>query len=381
MTVILHAGMPKTATTSIQAMLALNRQRLHEAGVIYPELSESQFAGHWQLSAYWEPRQKGRLVTRRGDGGEDWVAAVKLSVQAAFVEARASGNAVLLSTEALGSPRSENGCAALLADIGRHDLPVRVIAYVRSPVDLCVSHVQQNIKVVRSKRIASPFDWVSNELDRAEMLIRVFGRDRVQLRFYRKGVDVVAEFMTWLAELLERPLPEMERAPNVNTSLSGPACAILALAKKARRKLKGQLDEKVAVLLRRNLTEFVPASAPQRLALPPAWTDTVIANNAETWNRLVDLVDATPEERQQAKYAVAAGHQPVTASKDAELDWLMSYYDEGFVAGLRAYSATRDGRTGDDICAMIDTLAQLRRELIAESPAAAPPLSMRARGT
>ncbi|WP_298886910.1 hypothetical protein [uncultured Serinicoccus sp.] len=53
-----HVGLHKTGTTTIQKTLELNRDTLHEAGILYPKASSIRAGGHlnlvWELTSPWK---------------------------------------------------------------------------------------------------------------------------------------------------------------------------------------------------------------------------------------------------------------------------------------------------------------------------------------
>lgn len=53
-----HVGLHKTGTTTIQRTLELNREALHEAGILYPRASSIRAGGHlnlvWELTSPWK---------------------------------------------------------------------------------------------------------------------------------------------------------------------------------------------------------------------------------------------------------------------------------------------------------------------------------------
>ena len=301
MRVIIHAGLPKTGSTAIQSTLALNREKLAQAGFVYPDLNppplETSFlptpGKHVKLAAFWSDRitLSHRVAREIHDGDvETWSSAVKLEVADILSTARACGDTVIFSSEALGRPELSHGLGNFLSTINRFTDNIHLLGYVRHPVDLYTSSLQQRIRLLgRSLERLRPSRWRSPQEVRVNTLRNRFGADRLTVRIYARealiGHDIVADFGEFVQRTCGRSLPVLEPSHNDNASVSAPACAILTML---RRILVPGLDDleqnKTAQLLRLYSSQH-PAP---RLQLPLAWKAAIEARNGASWNRILE---------------------------------------------------------------------------------------------
>ena len=150
---MLHIGMGKTGTSSIQSLLRRNRRRLREAGtLLYPRTPGR--ARHARLSLSVRPTERlGNLPAWRRLGHPDPEQFREDFRRRLIVEVEESGlSRVLFSDEGLYGlqDQSLSELAGLLARIGRN---VRVVVYLRRQDDHVVSHYQQVVKVGETRRL------------------------------------------------------------------------------------------------------------------------------------------------------------------------------------------------------------------------------------
>lgn len=150
---MLHIGMGKTGTSSIQGLLSRNRKRLREAGtVLYPRTPGR--ARHARLGLSVRPTEKlGKLPAWRRLGEPDPERFRTVFRRRLLREIEEAGlSRVLFSDEGLyGLPdESLSDLAGLLARIGSQ---VRLVVYLRRQDDHLVSHYQQVVKVRETRRL------------------------------------------------------------------------------------------------------------------------------------------------------------------------------------------------------------------------------------
>jgi len=193
-TVILHVGMHKTGTTSIQRSL----QDLSQSRARYVQLGTSNHSVPIVTAFSVDPTQMGMHKRAGREAGD--IAALKektlqglqseLSRGREFDKFVISGEGIVaLPPPALRALRS-----ALLAQVPR----VQAFAYVREPVGYSVSAFQQRVKSgAAPHRLAQPdyrkkFERFINVFGRENFSTRVFSRERL------KDGSVVADFCaTW----------------------------------------------------------------------------------------------------------------------------------------------------------------------------------------
>lgn len=204
--IILHAGTPKTGTTSLQLYLDRNRDALLDSGVLYPR------AG---LSPQPEPKHQwmiGQLM--RGE-----MTAFQAMVEQALAEVRADTQTVILSSEGLFHrwwDFPEAGLAALSWLAARY--PVQLWVFFREPVSFARSFYIQMLKnprglgpcygqdlaiteMLRDPRFALHFDYIGY----IRQVERWLGAGSV--RPFRYAGDTVADALAALG-LSGLPPPE-----------------------------------------------------------------------------------------------------------------------------------------------------------------------------
>lgn len=205
---ILHIGMPKAGSTSIQRFAAGNRARLAELGFHYPDLGHNH--SRWLAGLVSEnPVKLDGAVRRRlwpddprrhDYRREDLVRLVEAAL------APDGASTTILSGEALFrfDPERATALAEVLAP--RFDR-IRVLCWVREPGGLAVSRAQQNVRAGRMslaeltapRAIRSGRSRLVADYRRGlETWIRLFGRAAVDIREFDRrafaGGDLLADF-------------------------------------------------------------------------------------------------------------------------------------------------------------------------------------------
>lgn len=225
--VILHLGMPKTGTTSIQYSLSEARATLAAQDIVYPDLGANHSVRIFDAFSEIPHRRHRRL-------GHDMAAIAeraerdRLYLREAF---RANPGAdFVISGE--GIPRlSEEATQRLLGFLGGHFDRIEVVFLVRPPASFIHSQTQQLIKsgmtVARFAR--APFGVPYRA--RYEKYFRLLPRDAIRARVFSRSTLVegcaVATFLTlcgWTS--LIGQVPVIRR----NESISRPAADLLLVA-------------------------------------------------------------------------------------------------------------------------------------------------------
>ncbi len=144
---VLHIGMPKTGSTSIQHYLAGKRDKLAEAGIVYPRSPGGWVHHGIMTSGMVEPGKEPRYLLSRAESAD--LKEMKDQFWAGVREQVDSGNAssIVLSSESLFRSFPVEKLEQLksrLEGFGVRD--IRVIAYVRRPSDYFASLVIQKWK-------------------------------------------------------------------------------------------------------------------------------------------------------------------------------------------------------------------------------------------
>lgn len=205
---VIHIGLPKTGSTSLQAALSENRQSLLHHGVIYPETgltskSKRKHKGLHDVLSGISPEQVGMP--------KDWVESLNAE--------NASAKCCVLSCEAFS--RIENP-EVFIPLIPR--ARTRVVMYVREPVAHVVSIYRNRVRNWNMTMSLQEFaeSYRLPYLSVANRWAAVFGSDNVVIRRYDRDFgswDIVFDFANLLG--LEQDSLFPSQRYELNPSISG----------------------------------------------------------------------------------------------------------------------------------------------------------------
>ncbi|MGQ7794671.1 hypothetical protein ACUN0C_19905 [Faunimonas sp. B44] len=191
-TLYLHAGLPKTATSSLQVFLARNASRLFKAGVRYP-WSDHRVADEGLITS-----GNGARIARFSFSDLDMGKGRKALQQLKLVLSKPEGRSVLISSEFFSAWPE-----AAFADLAKISLDygfeIKVIIYLKDQADVLVGHYFQALKrrpgfadtngsdfrAFADKYIDHPYLNFESLL---AMLERVLGRSGVIVRSSARGM-------------------------------------------------------------------------------------------------------------------------------------------------------------------------------------------------
>lgn len=218
---ILHIGDAKCGSTAIQNALYLARGHLAENGICYETLFPN--SGHTALALLTGHRSRGASKSREAMAAETLSLLQKKAQNFDWVILSAE-NFVNLSPEIV---------AQLAETIAGPVEACEAIAYVRSPIPMYASSIQQ---IIKGSHQFPPPESFHRRIDRKlQAWLAFIGRERFQVRLFERrslqGGDVVADFAGYLASLTGRPinLP----AGSYNTSLTAEQARIMQLFRAA----------------------------------------------------------------------------------------------------------------------------------------------------
>lgn len=327
MQVVVHVGMPKTGSSTLQNYFYACRARMRDDGITYPDYGHR---AHWILAAAFGRAERENYLSRRLERDRSPVSP-KAAVAQLHEEITRGGEGgiVLLSHEALCEPES----ATHLRDWLKAAAPkadIRFVAYARQPADHFPSVVQQSLKSDRDEFLA-PTSWESGHCRHGAGLARELGSALTLRAFSHRTLrdgDVVDDFRDLFLRLTGRGLPDPGVVPRENTSYSAPACAILQLLTLA----PGGAPDNARKQLRRRMLRLDAEARPPRLNLPEAWRDAIAATNGPGWNHLVGIMDYGPAER--AALAWAGPDVPGGLTGQDSRGWVLSHYDQTYASRL-----------------------------------------------
>ncbi len=175
MRALIHIGMPKTGSTSIQ-------DTLYQRDLGQYLYMPWEGANHGQLVVllFDEDARNDRMNKRRGyTAGE--VEQRRAQWTQKFNQAckSASHSHILISAEVLSSPRRHSIITSLAKTLEQRGIQAEVLAYIRQPVSFMQSAFQQRVKAERAKFHIGPL-WPKYRL-RFEHIDDLFGRSNVTL--------------------------------------------------------------------------------------------------------------------------------------------------------------------------------------------------------
>lgn len=186
---LLHIGLEKTGSTSIQFALARSRERLAAAGRLYPR-SAGRFS-HVKLYSYASQGPLDEIKGQLGLRGPAETAAFRAELERALTEEveRSGAREVLLSNEHCSSRLLQaEELARLKALIGRFAGEIRVLLYLRPQWDLLASHYSTYVKTGGTRPLAFPDEKaLAGKYDFRAVIERwqaVFGAEAVTVRRY-----------------------------------------------------------------------------------------------------------------------------------------------------------------------------------------------------
>lgn len=222
MEAIIHPGMHKTGSSSIQATL----MALRPEGWVYPNLRTGNMGGRFALLFENNPHEHRSFKARGATEAE--LQTQRVEHYAEFLEqlqfASNAGINTLFSGEYLSI--ASRGSLAKMASLYReYGFVPRVVAYVRKPMSYMQSAFQQRIKGGLGRLNEGSVRWPQYR-DRFEKFDDIFGRENVQLIVFDsetlKNGDVCLDFYSRIGVAISS-----DQVVRVNDGLSLSACALL----------------------------------------------------------------------------------------------------------------------------------------------------------
>jgi hypothetical protein len=222
MEAIIHPGMPKTGTSSIQ----LNLVKLQPEGWLVPTEGSGNMSALMAMFFLNEPHKfhgfkaRGMTPAKVQEMRDEKFAEFDRKTREAFEK----GQTPICTAEVISSS-PEDAVERLAQFYVDRGFSPRVVAYVRSPVAFMQSAFQQRLKGTTKHLTAENAPWPDYR-DRFEKLDRIFGRENVTLKVFDPstlhGGDVCLDFFQELGIEVDR-----EKIVRVNESMSLEACALL----------------------------------------------------------------------------------------------------------------------------------------------------------
>lgn len=192
---ILHIGMPKTGTTSLQVTLGRSRHNLRQKGVLYPRLSSMKHAHHLLMPFFEAPNHCwGRVKQHLGHDEESLLAGARREWEMVRSQIdEHTPDTLLLSTEALFvpmRPRRIKVFRDLILDVASS---VSIVAYVRHPSDYYRSILLERAKRLKLPRPLEPISY-RRPIEQLETAFSTKARVRSFRRQDLYGEDINTDF-------------------------------------------------------------------------------------------------------------------------------------------------------------------------------------------
>lgn len=222
MSVFLHVGYPKTGSSSLQLTLSKNQKKLNEHGLTYPLIDKD-----------FKQRYLGYFSGLGKDARQGKNAASKLARLMDVVEN--TDNSVILSSEELSSSfiyhdrtvNHEEQLYLLRTELEKISKDIHILMYVRQPLSLYVSLMQERLK--RNPDVIAPSNFSCSYIAAVNAFEQAFDTT-VNLRKFERstliGGDIVKDFFSYLSFYTKQTVFPLESS-NANDSISGEAMHIL----------------------------------------------------------------------------------------------------------------------------------------------------------
>ena len=335
MQVVIHVGLGKTASSSIQAALVAGRETLAGQGYFYPDMHHGHGAGHWALGAFWrhemQPEPEARLMRRIDGLGPLPELRARLSATIAAEISRArdfGGGVVILSDEFLGNLNAAAGCAALCALVASLGAQPLALAYARPDHELFPSRLQQQLKI-HGRPVVGRDLRHAPQIDRLRASFGPLLRLRIMTPALLEAGNSVADFCAWLGRVTGRPAPVLPATPRRNVAMPAAGCALLQEISAGR--LPGSDETRFLAIRACILASQAELSAPA-LALAPGWKERILALGHRDWNRILAQSDHGPDDQARARYPILSPSEPI--GDDECRAWIAAQRDPGYEAAL-----------------------------------------------
>ncbi|NND67348.1 MAG: hypothetical protein HKN19_07165 [Halioglobus sp.] len=227
--VILHAGLSKTGSTTLQAVCSEMRPQLAAQGIHYPEFTFAgqPFPNHsipMTAALTGSATRFGLRLQERFTGQEEEVVATcRAQFRAALAEGE--GNTLLLSSE-IAEGYGPRVAGDLFGRLRAAADEVRVVAYVRNPVSALASLLQER---ARAGSTMVPEGLVGRTREKCERLEKHFGDALTLLNYHEASshrAGLVGAWFEWLG--LDGATFAASAHPPRNTRLSAEAYHLIA---------------------------------------------------------------------------------------------------------------------------------------------------------
>lgn len=225
--IIIHAGLHKTGTSSIQSVLSASRTLLSENGIIYPSFGGNKWVNHsipLSLLFMDEERVDYDAVRKIYPDKNARSTATEKMLEHFMLELIRSGDlSVLLSGEDFSTFRKHEIERLKYFFLNLYDCKFEIIVYVREPVSYLISGAQELVRAgIKTLGEAIGMGNLQQARMKISNLVDVFGSESVRVFEYADsgsvGWDVIKHFFGVIGISPPETMTEVPRA-NLDSSL------------------------------------------------------------------------------------------------------------------------------------------------------------------
>lgn len=234
MKLIVHAGPPKTGSSSLQISMANDQEKLAESGIHYFK-PEGKGPHEWALMYLYGASNADGVLPRHlkkffssAEQARAWSEANWKKFEA--YSSDRSRTCVVISSEHFSSIQSRD---AFVGRLRQSYDEVKFVYYARDPVASYVSVIDQSIRGGMQFNELRNLDKLGYHIKAAQKMSAVVGRENIIIRNFDRanltGGDVKSDFYSLLSQEAGARVEPGESEMNLNESLSGAASAWLLL--------------------------------------------------------------------------------------------------------------------------------------------------------
>lgn len=321
MEIIVHAGLPKTGSTTLQSALAEKRAELVEQKIIYPQLSLKPDWQHWPLTAAsLQDPSKHRLAYKlEPDPRANLDKA--LNEFASTARSIPDDGTLIISDEGFGNALRGNDITKFYNHLKTYSDNIKLIMYARHPVAAYTSGVQQRLKT--KIKVSPPGQIQPFNGKQASFISSVFGPEDCYFRVFDRTVlynsDILDDFSQAIEKISGKKL-SFDTRRDVNISLSAWACSIIWIH---GSKFSDRAEFQRFV---RHLERFDQKQKNVKLQIPADWIPHIEKVQGADWNKFLQLSDISDDLKTLMRVNQFMSFSEVN---DQHVDaWLRSYRDE-----------------------------------------------------